>query len=96
MVNTLTSNFKIVNLITNLKNMSSLVIDLVLCGFAYVVLIYFVATMTKSKMPRKDSNNDDGDGGIEDFTPPKIDLPPGVIWPSNSPKRKRPSEPLEV
>lgn len=76
--------------------MSSLVIDLVLCGFAYVVLIYFVATMTKSKISRKDSNNDDGDGGIEDLSPPKIDLPPGVIWPSDVPKNKKSSEPLEV
>ncbi|MGY6744997.1 MAG: hypothetical protein ACXIUQ_19860 [Cecembia sp.] len=76
--------------------MSSLVIDLVLCGFAYVVLIYFVATMTKSKISRKDSNNDDGDGGVEDFSPPKIDLPPGVIWPSDAPKSKTPTEPAEV
>ncbi|EOZ92050.1 hypothetical protein A33Q_4143 [Indibacter alkaliphilus LW1] len=76
--------------------MSSLVVDLVLCGFAYVVLIYFVATMTKSKISRRGNNNDDGDGGIEDFTPPKIDLPPGVIWPADGPKAKTPSDPLEV
>lgn len=76
--------------------MSSLIIDLILCGFAYVVLIYFVATMTKSNLSRKDTNNDDGDGGVEEFTPPKIDLPPGVIWPSDGPGVKRPSDPLEV
>lgn len=75
--------------------MSSLIIDLILCGMAYVVLIYFVATMTKSRLGRDRDNNDDGDGGIEDFTPPKIDLPPGVIWPSDSPKKTSPREPVE-
>ncbi len=77
--------------------MSSLVIDMVLCGIAYLVLIYFVATMTKVRMDKgKKNEDDDGDGGVEDLTPPKIDLPPGVIWPSDIPKNKKPSEPLEV
>ncbi|HLW18736.1 MAG TPA: hypothetical protein VKX33_00350 [Cyclobacteriaceae bacterium] len=76
--------------------MSSLVIDLILCGIAYVILIYFVAKMTKSPLPSKKKNEDeDGDGGVEDLTPPKIDLPPGVIWPSDVPKRKT-SGPLQV
>jgi len=72
--------------------MSSLIVDLVLCGMAYVVLIYFVATMTRARMRRGENPNDDGDGGIEDFTPPKIDLPPGVIWPSDLPKRTKHTE----
>lgn len=76
--------------------MSSLAVDLMLCGIAYVVLIYFVATMTKSKLGRSQNNDDDGDGGIEDFTPPKIDLPPGVIWPSDGPKTKSPKDPVEA
>ncbi|EIM74025.1 hypothetical protein A3SI_16752 [Nitritalea halalkaliphila LW7] len=76
--------------------MSSLIIDLILCGVAYVVLIYFVATMTKARFQRGRDNGDDGDGGIEDITPPKIDLPPGVIWPSDAPKRVGPKEPVEV
>lgn len=63
--------------------MSSLVIDLFLCGVAYVVLIYFVATMTKARINRNRNNDDDGDGGVEDLTPPKIDLPPGIVWPSD-------------
>jgi hypothetical protein len=96
LVKRLTSKYKCVNLRTNSNYMSSLVIDLILCGFAYVVLIYFVATMTKSKISRKDGNNDDGDGGVEDFSPPKIDLPPGVIWPSDSPKTKTPIEPIDA
>lgn len=77
--------------------MSSLVIDLVLCGIAYVVLIYFVATMTKLGMDKgKKNEDDDGDGGVEDLTPPKIDLPPGVIWPTDGPQKKKHSEPTEV
>jgi hypothetical protein len=76
--------------------MSSLFVDLILCGLAYVVLIYFIATMTKARIQRGKDRNDDGDGGVEDLTPPKIDLPPGVIWPSNAPKNRRPSDPMEV
>ncbi|HSJ68614.1 MAG TPA: hypothetical protein VK921_13100 [Anditalea sp.] len=69
--------------------MSSLFIDLVLCGLAYVVLIYFVATMTKARINKRDNDTDDGDGGVEDMTPPKIDLPPGVIWPKDAPKKSK-------
>lgn len=75
--------------------MSSLVIDLVLCGLAYVILIYFVATLTRNSLKKRDSNGDDGDGGVENLTPPKIDLPPGVIWPSDAPRSTRP-EPVEL
>ncbi|MBD8488793.1 hypothetical protein IFO69_08555 [Echinicola sp. CAU 1574] len=77
--------------------MSSLVIDMILCGIAYVLLIYFIATMNKPPFNSdKNNNGDDGDGGIEDTTPPKIDLPPGVIWPSEGPKSKKPTSPMEV
>jgi hypothetical protein len=69
--------------------MNSLVIDLFMCGVAYVIMIYFVATMTKNAIRRSNGNNDDGDGGIENITPPKIDLPPGVIWPTDSPKKSK-------
>jgi len=73
------------------------VIDLILCGIAYVILIYFVAKMTRIPLPKGKKNEDeDGDGGVEDLTPPKIDLPPGVIWPSDVPRRRKPSGPLEV
>lgn len=75
--------------------MSSLVIDLLLLGVAYVILIYFVATMTRNSFRRKRDGGDDGDGGIEATTPPKIDLPPGVIWPSEGPRQKKRPEPVE-
>lgn len=74
--------------------MNSLVIDLIVCGLAYVIVVYFIATMTKNSL-RKGKNNDDGDGGIENFTPPKIDLPPGVIWPGDSPVKTKSPEPVE-
>lgn len=74
--------------------MNSLVIDLIVCGLAYVIVVYFIATMTKNAL-RKGRNNDDGDGGIENFTPPKIDLPPGVIWPSDSPVHSKSPEMVE-
>lgn len=64
--------------------MSSLMINLFLAGFAYVIVIYFVAMMTKNRMKKRDKGDDDG--GIELSEPPKIDLPPGVVWPSDEPK----------
>lgn len=75
--------------------MNSLMIDLFMCGVAYVILIYFVATMTRNSFRRGSSNNDDGDGGIENLTPPKIDLPPGVIWPSDVTKKSKSPEPVD-
>lgn len=76
--------------------MSSLVIDLILCGIAYVVLIYFVATLTKARINKNRNNNDDdGDGGVEDFTPPKIDLPPGIVWPTDDIHKSTKPTPVE-
>lgn len=76
--------------------MSSLVIDLLLLGVAYVILIYFVATMSKNSLRRKNDGRDDEDGGIESTTPPKIDLPPGVMWPTDGPVQKQVPEPVEA
>lgn len=75
--------------------MSSLVIDLVLCGLAYVIMIFVMASMTKKSIKRRGNSGEDDDGGIEIYTPPKIDLPPGVIWPSDSPKSPRIPEPVD-
>jgi len=75
--------------------MNSLLIDLIVCGLAYVITVYFIATMTKNSL-NKGKGGDEGDGGIEKITPPKIDLPPGVIWPSEAPKKSNRPEPMEV
>jgi hypothetical protein len=75
--------------------MNSLVVDLILCGLAYVILIYFVATMTKTSIRRGNNRNDDGDGGIDNIVPPKIDLPPGVVWPADAPIKIKFPEPVE-
>lgn len=48
----------------------------------------------KKFFEKRRKQEDDGDGGVEDFTPPKIDLPPGVQWPTDSPKTRLP-EPVE-
>jgi hypothetical protein len=63
--------------------MNSLLIDLILSGVAYVLLIYFIATLTKNLLKRNNNGQDDGEGGIENQRPPKIDLPPGVSWPAD-------------
>ncbi|WP_297338326.1 hypothetical protein [Algoriphagus sp.] len=76
--------------------MSSLLINLFLAGFAYVIVIYFVAMMTKNALKKDKPNGDDGDGGIENQKPPHIDLPPGVVWPGQGPIQKPVREPLEV
>lgn len=75
--------------------MNSLLIDLIVCGVAYVIVVYFLAIMTKNSL-NKGKGSDDGDGGIENVTPPKIDLPPGVIWPSDVPKKSNRPKPVEA
>lgn len=75
--------------------MDSLLIDLVLSGIAYVVIIFMVITFTKVKLKRGKNSDDDEDGGIILDIPPTIDLPPGVLWSDDSPKDK-PIRPQEV
>lgn len=75
--------------------MSSLVIDLILCGLAYVILIFVMASMTRKSIRRDEDSGQDGDGGVEAHIPPKIDLPPGVIWPADSPKSPKIPEPAD-
>jgi hypothetical protein len=68
--------------------MDSLMIDLILCGLVYVILIYFIVTISKN-LRVGDKNQDEG--GLEIQTPPKIDLPPGVIWPAGELPKVKPS-----
>ena len=74
--------------------MNSLVIDLVVCGLAYVISVYFVTVLTKNLINKGRSGNN-GDGGVQNTTPPQIDLPPGVIWPTDAPKKSIKPEPVE-
>ncbi|WP_187328798.1 hypothetical protein [Echinicola rosea] len=76
--------------------MSIMVVDMIVFGIAYILLVYLVMTMIRPPHKPNKNRNGDGDGGIETNSPPKIDLPPGVIWPSDGPKAKEPAPPLEV
>lgn len=75
--------------------MNSLMIDLIVCGLAYVIMVYFIAIFTKRSLNKKRGDDND-EGGLRNFTPPKIDLPPGVVWPVNAPKRPVKPEPVEA
>jgi hypothetical protein len=60
--------------------MSSTLIDLFLCGLAYVLLSYFLGAWTKVRS-NQSSGSDEGMGGKSETEPPVIDLPPGITWP---------------
>jgi hypothetical protein len=62
------------------NRMSATLIDLLLCGLAYVVISYFLGVWSKSRLKRT-SNSDDSEGGDFDSRPPVLDLPPGISWP---------------
>lgn len=63
--------------------MNSFTIDLLLSGFTYVILTYLTFILMRKKK-RGDGGSDDG--GEFALSPPKLDLPPGVSWPSNGPE----------
>lgn len=75
--------------------MSSLMIDLIVCGLAYVIIVYLITVITKNSLNKKKGGDND-EGGIRNFPSPKIDLPPGVVWPSDAPKRPVKPEPVEA
>lgn len=56
-------------------------VDIIFCGLAYLVIIFFVIRKYYSKRIRFDDDNDDDDGGIEKNNIPDLDLPPGVCLP---------------
>lgn len=62
--------------------MSSFYYDLVLSGLTYVLLTYLTFTLMKRR--KRQGNSDDNDGGVFLENGPKIDLPPGVVWPDGS------------
>lgn len=74
--------------------MHTIVIDLVLCGFIYAILMAFIFIRENRKKRGSDSDGDD-EGGLPVSLPPDIDLPPGVCLPDDNP-RKTKAEPEEV
>lgn len=51
--------------------------DFLWSGLTYVILTYLAFRLMRGRKPRNDG--DDGDQGVT--RTPKIDLPPGVVWP---------------
>ena len=64
-------------------------IDIILCGAAYVVMVYFMVVLMKKKnQPVR--GDDDDDGGINISNLPDLDdLPPGISLPGGGPTRKK-------
>ena len=57
-------------------------IDLLLMGAAYVIMVYFMVVLMKKRNFRfRDDDDDDDDGGISMTPTPDLDLPPGVTLP---------------
>lgn len=52
--------------------------DLALSGLTYVLLIYLAFRLMKKR-----KKGGKGGGDDQGFGPPKIDLPPGVLWPDD-------------
>ncbi len=61
-------------------------LDLILCGLAYLILVYLMVTLMKKRKKDMGSGDNDDDGGISVKGPPEVDLPPGVCLPDGSPK----------
>lgn len=63
-------------------------------SFYYDILLtlgtFLLIGFLSYKAMRSNRRNGDGDdeGGLMLETEPKIDLPPGVVWPSEAPKRR--------
>ncbi len=75
-------------------------IDLLLMGAAYVIMVYFMVVLMKKRNFRfRDDEDDDDDGGISLTPTPDLDLPPGVTLPDGDDRpmhRRRITEPEEV
>ncbi len=70
------------------------ILDIALSLFVYAILIFFMKWRFSYFKKRKQDGSDDNDGGIAvDYpTDPVLDLPPGVILPSDGPVAKREPE----
>lgn len=66
--------------------MNSFYYDILLTAGTFLVMGYLsIRAMASHK---RKGDNDEGDGGLSFPREPQIDLPPGVIWPSDAPKKK--------
>lgn len=60
--------------------MGSYMVDMVLCGIAYVIMVYFMVMLLRKRNSASE-DDDDNEGGISINDLPEIDLPPGVSLP---------------
>jgi hypothetical protein len=63
--------------------MTTYFVDMVLCGVVYLILVYFMFLLMRKRGSNRKGGSDDGDGGFKLPNSPKIDLPPGVVWPGS-------------
>ena len=58
--------------------MDTSIFNVIIFGVFYIAFVYIVFTIIRR---RKFNSGNDGndDGGIEIYTPPTLDLPPGII-----------------
>lgn len=71
--------------------MHSIIFYIVFCSLLYVILLAFIF-LRNSYPGRKNDGDGDDDGGLPMTTPPHIDLPPGVTWPDDIPRKAREPE----
>lgn len=56
---------------------------------SFTTLIVVIFKVMHEDAKKKRGGNDQGGGGFDrDFTPPRIDLPPGVCWPDEVTDKK--------
>jgi len=60
--------------------MNNFYYDILWSGLTYVIITYLAFKLMRSRKPNK-GQGDDGDQQVS--LPPKIDLPPGVVWPKD-------------
>ncbi len=70
--------------------MMNIVVDLLLFGFVYAILLCVLFIHHNRK--KKKDNDSDEDGGLPVFTPPELDLPPGICLPGDPVGSKREQE----
>lgn len=69
--------------------------DLIMCGVAYLILVYLMVALIKKKRKNLGGSDNDDDGGIAVKGPPEVDLPPGVCLPDGSPRLRLETEEKE-